>query len=164
MIAVVTRVQSASVTVDGEVVGQIQQGLLALVGVTRDDAEAQIDWMARKLLGLRIFRNGLKHFDLDVSQAGGQVLLVSNFTVSGRTCKGRRPSLDLASPPELAEPVFNRLVERVRASGIVTQTGRFRADMLVQSVNDGPVTFILDSSCPDPQTPETTDPGRPVCP
>jgi len=148
MIAVVQRVLEAAVTVDGETVGRIGPGLLALVAVRKSDTDAEVAWMAGKLTSLRIFRStdGLKHFDMDVKAAGGAVLLVSNFTVAGRTRQGRRPSLDDAAPPEKARELFDALVAAVRATGVVTETGRFAADMKVSLVNDGPVTFIVDSS------------------
>lgn len=145
MIAVVTRVRSASVVVEQRTIGEIGPGLLGLVGIARGDTEADLEWMARKILNLRLFPNGQKNFDLDVTQVTGHVLLVSNFTVTGRTAKGRRPSLDQAAPPEQAQPMFQKLVERVRSAGVKVQTGQFQADMLVHSINDGPVTFILNS-------------------
>jgi D-tyrosyl-tRNA(Tyr) deacylase len=147
MIAVVQRVSEASVTVGGEVVGEIGPGLVALVAVARDDSNADIDWMARKLLGVRIFPNaaGDKHFDIDVKAAGGGVLLVSNFTVAGATRQGRRPSFDAAADPGKGGEYFDQLVRTVCESGVPVQTGRFGADMLVRISNDGPVTLVLDS-------------------
>jgi D-tyrosyl-tRNA(Tyr) deacylase len=102
--------------------------------------------MARKLVGLRIFRNGDKHFDADVKQAGGSILLVSNFTVAAATTKGRRPSFEAAADAQKGAELFAALVEAVRGSGVPVETGRFRADMRVQLVNDGPVTVILNSA------------------
>jgi D-tyrosyl-tRNA(Tyr) deacylase len=150
MIAVVQRVLEAAVTVDGETVGRIGPGLLALVAVVKSDTDAEVAWMANKLTALRIFRSadGVKHFDLDVKTAGGSLLLVSNFTVAGRTRQGRRPSLDDAASPEKARGLFDALVADVRASGVPTETGRFAADMKVSLVNDGPVTFIVDTGGP----------------
>jgi len=101
--------------------------------------------MANKLVGLRIFRNGDKHFDRDVREIGGSILLVSNFTVAADARKGRRPSFDGAAPPPLAEKMFAQFVEMLRATGIPVRTGIFAADMLVSLTNDGPATFILDS-------------------
>ena len=146
MIAVVQHVTEASVTVGDETVGQIGPGLVALVAVTKDDTDADIKWMARKLTELRIFRNGDKHFDVDVGTAGGSLLLVSNFTVAGATRQGRRPSFDTAADAEKGATDFATLVQLVRDTGIPVQTGRFRADMSVHIINDGPVTLILDSS------------------
>jgi D-tyrosyl-tRNA(Tyr) deacylase len=148
MIAILQRVLSASVTVDGRNVGQIGPGLLALVAITKTDGPEQIAWMARKIVGLRIFRNGDKHFDLDVQQSGGSVLLVSNFTVAAATRQGRRPSFDAAADPQAGRAGFDALVEAVRATGVTVATGEFGADMQVQLVNDGPVTVILDSELP----------------
>lgn len=145
MIAVVQRVLEAKVTVDGQVVGQIAHGLAVLVAVHRDDTAADAHWMAGKLVGLRIFRQGDKHFDADVRQAGGAILLVSNFTVAGQTRRGRRPSLEAAAGPERGQTLFDQLVREVSALGVPTATGRFGADMQVLLVNDGPVTFIVDS-------------------
>lgn len=148
MIAVVQRVLEAAVHVEGELVGSIGPGLLALVAVCEGDAAVDVEWMARKLVGLRLFRAGDKHFDADVSQAGGAVLLVSNFTVAADTRRGRRPSFDPAADPHTAEPLFAALVHQVKSTGVPTATGRFRADMHVRLVNDGPVTVVLDSHAP----------------
>lgn len=146
MIAVVQRVNEASVLVGPETVGRIGRGLLALVAVCGDDTASDLQWMARKLVGLRLFPAGDKHFDLDVREAGGSILLVSNFTVAAATRQGRRPSFDAAADAEKGGELFAALVEAVRASGVTTETGRFRADMRVSLVNDGPVTVILNSS------------------
>ena len=145
MIAIVQRVLGASVKVDDTFVGQIGPGLLALVAITKTDGPEQITWMARKLLRLRIFRNGDKHFDIDVQQAGGSMLLVSNFTVAAATRQGRRPSFDAAADPQAGRKGFDALVEAVRATGMTVATGQFGADMKVELVNDGPVTVIVDS-------------------
>jgi D-tyrosyl-tRNA(Tyr) deacylase len=146
MTAVVQRVTEASVRVDDETVGSITNGLLALVAVCGDDTPADVEWMARKLTGLRIFRNGDKHFDIDVRQAGGAILLVSNFTVAAATRQGRRPSFEAAADSHKAAELFGVLVELIRSAGIRVETGRFGADMRVHLVNDGPVTVILNSS------------------
>ena len=146
MIAVVQRVTRASVTVGEEIVGQIGPGLVALVAVTKDDAESDLKWMARKLTELRIFGNADKHFDLDVRAAGGSILLVSNFTVAGALRQGRRPSFDTAADAEKGAADFATLTQLLRDSGVPVETGRFRADMTVNITNDGPVTLILDSS------------------
>ena len=145
MITVVQRVLSAAVRVEGHVVGKIGAGLLALVAVHRDDGPEDVEWTAGKLVALRIFRNGDKHFDIDVKQAGGGILLVSNFTVAGATRKGRRPSFDAAAAPEAGRKLFDGLVEAVEKLGIPAATGQFGADMQVSLENDGPATFILDS-------------------
>ena len=150
MITIVQRVTRAEVVVDGRVVGSIGQGLLALAAVVRDDAERDLEWTAAKLAGLRIFRNGdgSKHFDRDVRDVGGSVLLVSNFTVSASTKQGRRPSLDRAADPVTAERMFARFVELTRAQGVPVETGQFGGDMRVSLTNDGPATFVLDSASP----------------
>lgn len=145
MIAIVQRVISASVRVDGNVVGAIGSGLAALVSVTRSDGPDQIAWMARKLTELRLFREGEKHFDIDVRQAGGSILLVSNFTVSADTTQGRRPSFSAAADPAAGRVGFDALVEAVRNTGVAVATGEFGADMKVELINDGPATFIIDS-------------------
>lgn len=146
MIAVVQRVAEAAVHVGDEVVGAIGPGLVALVAVCGDDTAADVDWTARKLAGLRIFRNGDKHFDLDVSQSGGSMLLVSNFTVAAATRQGRRPSFEAAAEAAKGAELFAALVDAVRALGVRVETGRFRADMRVSLVNEGPVTLIVDSA------------------
>jgi D-tyrosyl-tRNA(Tyr) deacylase len=146
LIAVVQRVSEASVTVGQEAAGRIGPGLLALVAVCNDDAPADVEWMARKLVGIRLFPAGDKHFDLDVREAGGSILLVSNFTVAASTRQGRRPSFDAAADAQTGGELFAALVEAVRATGVPTETGRFHADMRVSLVNDGPVTVIVDSS------------------
>jgi D-tyrosyl-tRNA(Tyr) deacylase len=153
MIAVVQRVSRAQVTVEGCVVGRIAMGLLVLAAVEVEDTQEDVEWMAAKLLTLRIFRNAEKHFDLDVTQIGPDagVLLVSNFTVAAETAKGRRPSLSHAAPPERGRVVFDQLVESVRrlaAGKIAVKTGEFGAMMDVELVNDGPVTFIVQSERP----------------
>lgn len=121
--------------------------MAVLAAVHRDDTATDIQWIAQKLVGLRIFRSagGEKHFDLDVKQAGGSILLVSNFTVAGATRYGRRPSLDDAASPEDGRKLFDELVKTVTSTGIPVATGRFGADMLVDIANDGPVTFLLNS-------------------
>ena len=146
MIAVVQRVTEARVAVGGRVVGEIAGGLAALVAVHATDTPADVAWVAGKLVGLRVFRQGGKHFDADVRQAGGGVLLVSNFTVAAATRQGRRPSFDAAAPPEKGRALFDALVEAVRAQGVPVATGEFGADMTVSVVNDGPATFIVDST------------------
>ena len=146
MIGIVQRVTEANVAVDSNVVGEIELGLAVLVAVAADDTQADVDWMAAKLAGLRIFRNGDKHFDLDVVQVSGAMLLVSNFTVAAETRKGRRPSLDGAADPAKGRELFDALVVKLRELGIHVETGRFGASMKVSIVNDGPATFIVDSA------------------
>jgi D-tyrosyl-tRNA(Tyr) deacylase len=148
MIAVVQRVKRATVTVADRVAGHIDVGLAALVAVEKDDGADEVNWMAEKLVRLRIFRStdGDRHFDQDVTQIDGAgVLLVSNFTVAAATRKGRRPSLDAAASPEQGKKWFDQLVEAVRSFGVRVATGEFGADMLVSLDNDGPVTFIVQT-------------------
>ena len=145
MIAVVQRVDEASVSVDGEVVGKIDRGLAVLLAVHRDDTAADVAWTAAKLVALRLFPNGEKDFDSSVADVGGSILLVSNFTVAARTQKGRRPSFDEAADAQAGLPLFNHIVELLAASGVPLETGRFGAHMTVSMVNDGPVTVLVDS-------------------
>ena len=145
MIAVLQRVTEAQVVVGGDSIGRIGAGLVALVAVHATDTDTDVEWTAAKLVALRIFRSGDKHFDVDVRQAGGSVLLVSNFTVAAATRHGRRPSFDAAAPPEHGRALFDALVEAVRAQGLTVETGVFCADMSVSLTNDGPVTVLIDS-------------------
>lgn len=148
MLTIVQRVTEAKVTVGGNVVGSIGLGLLALTSVVKTDTDRDIDWTAAKLAALRVFRNDQKHFDLDVRESGGSILLVSNFTVAAVCSKGRRPSLDRAADPATAEAMFTKLIYAVRAQQVPVETGKFGGDMRVSLVNDGPATFILDSAIP----------------
>ncbi len=147
MIAVLQRVLEAKVEVDGRIVGQIGAGILALVAITQDDTAEDVSWMANKLSSIRMFRSGdgEKHFELDVREMKGEILLVSQFTLAAQTKKGRRPSFEKAAPPELGRKLFDDLVRAVQALDIPTQTGQFAADMKVSLVNDGPVTLIVES-------------------
>jgi D-tyrosyl-tRNA(Tyr) deacylase len=146
VIAVVQRVTEAQVVVDGRIVGRIGGGMVVLVAVHATDSPDDVAWTANKLAGLRIFRSGDKHFEVDVKQAGGAMLLVSNFTVAAQTRHGRRPSFDAAAGPEKGRELFDELVEAVRTLGIAVETGVFGADMTVTIVNDGPATVIVDSA------------------
>ena len=145
MIAVVQRVERASVVVEGAAVGTIARGLVALVSVVRDDVDRDLTWMAAKLPGLRVFPSPKGEYDLDVREAGGGILLVSNFTVAADCANGRRPSFAAAMSPELARPMFERLADALAAQGVTVATGRFGADMRVEIVNDGPLTLIVNS-------------------
>jgi len=138
--AVVQRVTRASVTVEGETVGAIDEpGLLVLVGVTHDDTREQAATLARKVAGLRILRD-----ELSAADAGAPVLVVSQFTLYGDTRKGRRPSWVAAAPGPVAEPLVDAVVADLRAAGVRVETGRFGATMQVELVNDGPFTLVLD--------------------
>ena len=145
MRAVLTRVKSASVTIDGEAVGKIGQGFLILLGVGPNDTEKESRYLAEKALGLRVFEdeNGKMNLGLDAVQ--GEVLVVSQFTLFGNCRKGRRPSFAEAAGPELGERLYEQFLKDCEALGFPPQHGRFGADMQVESINDGPVTLILDT-------------------
>ena len=144
MRALVQRVERASVTVDGEVVGAVAAGLCVLVGVTHDDGGAQADRLAAKVAGLRIMDDDDGVMNRSVVDVGGAVLVVSQFTLYGDASKGRRPTWSAAARPEHAEPLVERVAEALRAEGLEVATGRFRAEMQVELVNDGPVTLLLE--------------------
>ena len=146
MRAVLTRVKSASVTIDGEVVGKIGQGFLILLGVGPNDTEKECRYLAEKALGLRIFEDENGKMNLGLDQIGGEVLVVSQFTLYGNCRKGRRPSFVGAAGPELGEALYEKFLDNCRELGYEPQHGRFGADMKVESVNDGPVTLILDTA------------------
>ncbi|MDR7099918.1 D-tyrosyl-tRNA(Tyr) deacylase [Lysobacter niabensis] len=144
MLALIQRVTEARVTVDGEIVGAIGPGLLALVGVEPGDGDAQVARMADRLLGYRVFADAEGRMNLGLAETGGGLLLVSQFTLAADTASGMRPGFSTAAEPGLAEPVFNRLLSTCRqkhAPGV--ETGRFGAHMVISLVNDGPVTFLL---------------------
>jgi D-aminoacyl-tRNA deacylase len=146
MRAVVQRVRRALVAVAGEVAGQIDRGLLVLVGISREDTQADADYLADKVAGLRIFEDENGKMNLDVVAIGGAVLVVSQFTLYGDVRRGKRPSFDSAAPPAQARALYEYLVERIRAAGLLCQTGEFQRTMQVELVNDGPVTILLDSA------------------
>ena len=146
MRAVVQRVRRAQVVVAGKVTGQIDRGLLVLVGVSREDTQADADYLADKIAGLRIFEDGSGKMNLELSAVRGAVLVVSQFTLYGDVRRGKRPSFDAAAPPQQARLLYEYLVERIRALGLVCQTGQFQQTMQVELVNDGPVTILLDSA------------------
>ena len=144
MLALIQRVNEARVTVDGETVGAIGPGLLALVGVEPGDGDPQVVRMAERLLGYRVFADAQGRMNLGLADTGGGLLLVSQFTLAADTRSGMRPGFSTAAAPELAEPVFNQLLATCRqkhAAGV--ETGRFGAHMVISLVNDGPVTFLL---------------------
>ena len=145
MRAVITRVTSASVSIEGRVVSGIERGLLALIGVENGDQPADIDHVAGKVKDLRIFSDDAGKMNLSVTDVGGAVLAVSQFTLVADVSRGRRPSFVRAAPPEAANEAYEGVVARLRDSGLVVKTGVFRADMQVASVNDGPVTIWIDS-------------------
>jgi len=143
--AVVQRVAEASVSVAGDVRGAIGPGLLVLLGVAPGDGPSQVDWLARKLVGLRIFADDEGRMNRSVADIGGGVLVVSQFTLYGDCRKGRRPSFVGAARPEHAEPTYEAFCEAVAGQGVPVQRGVFGGDMAVQLVNDGPVTLVLDT-------------------
>ena len=145
MRAVLTRVKSASVAIDGETVGSIGQGFLILLGVGPEDTEETARFLAEKALKLRIFEDDNGKMNLGLEQVGGQVLVVSQFTLYGNCRKGRRPSFTEAAPPELGNHLYEYFLECCTRLGYPPQHGQFGADMQVHSVNDGPVTLILDT-------------------
>lgn len=145
MRAVVQRVTAASVTVAGEVVGEIGPGLMVLLGVATDDTDGDAGQLASKVTELRIFEDDDGKMNRSLLDCGGAMLVVSQFTLFGDCRKGRRPSFIHAAPPERANELYERFVTAVRGTGVSVSTGRFRAEMQVSLVNDGPVTLLLDS-------------------
>ncbi len=145
MRAVVQRVSRAAVVIDGETVGAIERGLLVLLGVAATDTPAEVQWMADKIAGLRIFNDEAGKMNLALADVGGAVLVVSQFTLFGDCRKGRRPSFLGAAPPEIAVPLYEAFVNALRALGLPVATGRFGAMMQVELINEGPVTLILDT-------------------
>jgi len=145
MRAVVQRVSRASVTVDGAITGAIDHGLLVLLGVAPDDGDQELDWLAKKLVGLRIFPDADGKMNLGLSDIGGGMLVVSQFTLYGDCRKGRRPSFVKAAHPSHAEPTYEAFCERVATLGVPVERGIFGADMKVELLNDGPVTLIIDT-------------------
>ena len=146
MRAVVQRVSSASVMVEGRVVGEIGRGLLVLLGVAASDTTADADYLAEKIAGLRIFEDGDGKMNRNVTKAGGAVLAVSQFTLYGDARRGKRPSFDGAARPERARELYEHFVAQMRQRGLRCETGQFQAMMSVALVNEGPVTILLDSS------------------
>ena len=145
MRAVLTRVTSASVAIDGEVVGKIGKGFLILLGVGPEDTEKDCRYLAEKALGLRVFEDENGKMNLGLDAVGGEVLVVSQFTLYGNCRKGRRPSFTDAAPPDLGNRLYEQFLKDCESLGYPPQHGRFGADMQVASVNDGPVTLILDT-------------------
>ena len=164
MRAVVQRVAHASVTVDGQTIGRIDRGLLVFLGVAQGDDQRDVEWMVDKVKGLRIFSGDSEttegqsgKMNRDVADVGGKVLVVSQFTLLADVRKGRRPSFVGAMAPEPAERLYESFAGALRNSGVGVETGRFRADMKVHSLNDGPVTLVIDS----PRESEARNPGAP---
>jgi D-tyrosyl-tRNA(Tyr) deacylase len=145
MRAVVQRVSRSQVTVNGEITGEIGSGVLILLGVGRDDTEADAIYLAEKICGLRVFEDAQGKMNRSLQDAGGSVLAVSQFTLYGDVRRGKRPSFDAAAPPEKARQLYEFFVEQIRAAGLRCETGRFQEMMKVELVNEGPVTILLDS-------------------
>ena len=145
MRAILTRVNSASVSIDGEVVGEIGKGFLILLGVGPQDDESHCRYLAEKALGLRVFEDENGKMNRSLEDVGGQVLVVSQFTLYGNCRKGRRPSFTEAAPPDMGNRLYEQFLKDCEALGFPPQHGQFGADMQVTSVNDGPVTLILDT-------------------
>ncbi len=145
MRAVIQRVKEAEVKVEGESVGKIDKGLLIYLGVGKGDTEKDAQFMAEKLSNLRIFQDSAGKMNLSVQDVGGAVLLVSNFTLHGDCRKGRRPGFDAAAQPQLADQLYEKTAQLIASEGITVEKGIFGAYMQVSSINDGPVTFLLDS-------------------
>ena len=150
MRAVIQRVSSSRVVVDGRTVGEIDRGLLVLLGVAHADTEREAAWVADKIANLRIFEDDAGKMNLSVQEVGGAVLMVSQFTLLADCRKGRRPGFTGAAPPDQADRLYQVVVERIRATGLRVETGVFQAHMAVHLVNEGPVTVILDTPASAP--------------
>ena len=145
MRAVLTRVKSASVAIDGEIVGKIGQGFLILLGVGPEDTEKECRYLAEKALSLRVFEDENGKMNKSLADIGGSILAVSNFTLYADCSRGRRPDFFHAAKPDVAIPVYEHFLEQIRSYGVPLETGEFGADMQIDHVNDGPVTLILDT-------------------
>lgn len=146
MRAVVQRVSSSKVTVEDTIKGQINKGLLVLLGVTHEDTSKDVDYMIDKILNLRIFEDENGKMNLSLKDVGGELLVVSQFTLYGDCRKGKRPSFSNAARPEVATPLYEEFIQKSKEQNIIVQTGQFGAHMMVDLTNDGPVTILLDSS------------------
>ena len=146
MRAVIQRVSEASVTVEGAIIGQIQQGLMVLVGIVNEDDNADIEWLSNKIIHMRIFDDENGVMNKSLIEVGGAILLVSQFTLHAATKKGNRPSYIAAAKPEVSIPLYEAMIQQLQKDlGAPIQTGKFGADMKVALINDGPVTIIIDS-------------------
>lgn len=145
MKAVIQRVNRAQVDVKNRTVGSIGRGILVLLGVEKGDGHKEADWMAEKIVNLRIFEDDAGKMNRSAIDINGELLVVSQFTLAGNCAKGRRPSFDTAAPPAEANQLYEYFVEKVNSLGINVETGIFQADMQVELINDGPVTFILET-------------------
>ncbi|WP_247231687.1 D-aminoacyl-tRNA deacylase [Telluribacter sp. SYSU D00476] len=146
MIAVLQRVTEASVTIEGTIHGQIETGFLVLLGITHTDTREDVEWLGKKIVGMRVFSDEEKKMNLDLKAVGGNVLLISQFTLHASTKKGNRPSFIEAARPEVAIPLYEQMIHFLSQElGSPIQTGQFGADMKVRLLNDGPVTILIDS-------------------
>ena len=145
MRALIQRVSAARVEVEGRITGSIGAGLLVLLGVRSEDTAADAEALVEKLMGLRVFEDEAGKMNLSLRETGGALLVVSQFTLYGDTRKGRRPSFDMAAAPDVANRLYTHFVERARAQGVETQTGKFRATMSVTLTNEGPVTLLVET-------------------
>ena len=145
MKAVIQRVLSASVSINREQISYINQGLLILLGVENEDAASDLDYLVKKTVGLRIFKDKDDNMNLSIQDVGGEVLVVSQFTLCADTKRGRRPSFIHAAPPSVADSIYQKYCEKLRANNILVKTGKFGAMMEVKLINDGPVTILLNS-------------------
>ncbi|TAE32258.1 MAG: D-tyrosyl-tRNA(Tyr) deacylase [Cytophagales bacterium] len=146
MIAVIQRVSEASVTIGGVVRGQIKTGFMVLLGVTHTDTPEDVEWLSKKIVGMRVFNDADEKMNLDLAAVSGSVLLISQFTLHASTKKGNRPGFTEAARPEVAIPLYERMIAQLTADlGHSIQTGEFGADMKVALVNDGPVTIVIDT-------------------
>lgn len=144
MKAVIQRVKSSSVSVADEIVGEINQGLLILLGITHDDTKDQCDWLANKVINMRIFSDSEDKLNLSVKDIAGSILLISQFTLYAEAEKGNRPSFTSAARPETAKPLYEYFIDKLKANDIPVESGIFGADMQVKLINDGPITIILE--------------------
>ncbi len=146
MRTVIQRVKYAKVSVDGKILGEIDKGLLVLLGVTHEDTIKEVKWLANKTKNLRIFEDEEEKMNLSLEDVKGKALIISQFTLYGDCRKGRRPSFSSAARPEVATKLYEEFIEKARKEGIVTKTGQFGAHMMVDLTNDGPVTILLESN------------------
>ncbi|MCQ8211291.1 D-aminoacyl-tRNA deacylase [Cetobacterium somerae] len=145
MRAVVQRVKHASVTVDNQITGEINQGFLVLLGVTHDDTEKEVDWLAKKITDLRVFNDSEDKMNLGLKDVNGELLIISQFTLYGNCIKGRRPAFIEAAKPDIANELYEKFLKKCKNLGFKTEAGIFGADMKVELLNDGPVTLIIDT-------------------
>lgn len=146
MIAVLQRVSEAAVRINGEVAGQVGRGFLVLLGITHTDTAEDVTWLAKKIVGMRVFSDAEGKMNLDLASVGGSILLISQFTLHASTKKGNRPSFIEAARPDVAVPLYEQMIAQLSADiGHPIQTGRFGADMQVSLLNDGPVTIVIDT-------------------